>query len=366
MVSLKNLKRHIRNIRVFRAYSGLELAKQALLFPLDYYFRDGRSCYPLNIAFFVTLRCNARCSMCNLSEILNEKEKNEPSVSDIEKFLSGIENIKPSIILFGGEPFVRKDLVEIVSAIKRRGLSCGIFTNGTMLNEGIVNALSGLKLDFIAFSVQGVGNTHDDIVGVKGAYNSLMRNLDLFLKNRRQTRVVMHIMITEKNLEELNELARLGKDKHVDLVRFGHPTFFTGSDIERNQNVLNNIFPGENIKEMSYLYDPAGQGNTYYSAIKQLKEKFGKTIAFIPDLSLQEIRSWYSDRFKINAKCLFIWRGLFIYPNGDVYPCESLRYPLGNIYKEGFMDIWNSSKYVRLRRQLRKGLLPACARCCKL
>jgi len=366
MALLRELKRHVKNIKIFRAYSTFELAKQTALFPVDYYFRKGRSSYPLNVAFFVTLRCNARCTMCNLKDILNGGGQEEPTLDDIDRFLCSIKGVKPSIILFGGEPFVRKDIVDIVRVVKKRRFNCGMFTNGILLNKEIVESLTKLNLDFIVFSMQGVGDRHDRVVGIKGAYDKVLYNMGLFTKSSLYTKVIIHTTITGENLEDLVNLVYVAKDKRVDLMRFGHPTFFTSSDLEKNRRVCQSFFPEKDLSEMSYIYNPEGKGDKYYEAIKKLKEKFASDITFVPDLSLREVRSWYSDDFKTDRKCRFLWRGLFVYPNGDVYPCESLKYPIGNIYKDSFTKIWNNERYTKLRMVIKKGLLPACARCCKL
>jgi len=367
MISKNELTRHINNIKVFRAYSYAELLRQAVLFPVDYYIRGGKSCYPLNIAFFVTLRCNARCSMCNLKDILNDRGQTEPSLAQIEGFLDGIKGVKPSIILFGGEPFVRSDLVDIVSAIKRRGFSCGVFTNGTLLNDNMIRDLCILKMDFIVFSIQGTRDIHDKIVGLRGAYDKLFHSMEQFTHHEGcHTKVITHTMITEENLSDLTTLTYEIKKADVDLIRFGHPTYFAPGDAEKNKKVCEKFFPEGVISEMSYFYNADHKIEEYYKAIRDLKNTFNGGITFVPELDLDEIRDWYSSDFKTTRKCRFLWRGLFIYPNGDVYPCESLKYPLGNIYEKEFKDIWNSDKYVHLRKILRKRLLPACVRCCKL
>jgi len=366
MMYLKEFKRHAKNIKIFRAYSGLEFAKQAVLFPFDYYFKKGKASYPLNIALFVTLRCNARCGICKLRDTLNKRGEKEPTPEDIDRFLSSIRGTKPSIILYGGEPFIRKDMVEITRVVKKRGFRCGIFTNGILLDQKIINGLVDAKLDFIVFSIQGKGRAHDETVGVKGAFDKLLENMDLFIKQKKHTKVIAQIMITEENTEDLRDLARIASSKGADLIRFGHPTFFTPSDVAKNKKVCEQFFPKNDISEMSYAYDPDENINKYYDSIKALKEEFGGKITFLPDLELNEVKNWYSSDFKTNRKCLFLWRGIFIYPNGDAYPCESLAYPIGNIYREKFSEIWNNDRYVALRKLIKKGLLPACARCCKL
>ena len=94
--------------------------------------------------------------------------------------------------------------------------------------------------------------------------------------------------------------------------------------------------------------------------------KYKGRVHMTPDLKLDEVKNWYSNNFKSNRNCYFVYRGCFIYPNGDVVPCESFGFVMGNITKQKFMEIWNSKKYIKFRRNLRKGLYPGCARCCKL
>ncbi|NQT23152.1 MAG: radical SAM protein, partial [Candidatus Omnitrophica bacterium] len=208
--------------------------------------------------------------------------------------------------------------------------------------------------------------THDSIVGVKGAFEKLLRNVAFFAKQKKYTKIIAQIMITEENLGELSELSSLLKEEGADLIRIGHPTFLSASDVDKNKKICEKHFPGEDISGMSYISDTGERSDRYFNAIKELKNKFNHNLAFLPNLGDSEIRDWYSKDFKTHRKCLFLWRATFIHPNGDVHPCESLKYPIGNIYKEEFDKIWNGKKYIKLRKLLKKGLLPACTRCCKL
>ncbi|GAG99570.1 unnamed protein product, partial [marine sediment metagenome] len=71
--------------------------------------------------------------------------------------------------------------------------------------------------------------------------------------------------------------------------------------------------------------------------------------------------------FKARRKCFFVWGTLFISPNGDVMPCQFYPdYKLGNIRDAKLKEIWNNEKYRKFRLELKKGLFPGCARCCKL
>lgn len=369
MKVLKKIKRELNNIRMLNAYSLWELAKQAVLFPIDYYFRkDCKSSAVKNIALFVTLKCNARCKMCNIFELLNKGENPDPSFEKIENFIGSVANTKnkPGIILFGGEPFIRSDIFEIISLVKNHKLSCGIFTNGLLLNQEKINKIIDLKLNYIAFSLQGIGDVHDQIVQIPGAFDKMVENIKYFTSQKRKTKVIIHATISEDNVDQLEKIIKLGKELKVDGVRLGHPTFFTPTEYDKNKSACQIIFPKENIKGVSYIYDPAEKSKELAEKVIFIKRKYEDSVAFSPELDEEEIKNWYSPEFKSKRKCYFIWRGAFVYPNGDVCPCEFFYYPIGNIYKDDFNTIWNNQQYCRFRKVLKKGLLPGCARCCKL
>lgn len=362
------IKKQYNNLMIFRAYSFPRLLKEAFLLPKDLLSNSGESSSVLNIALFVTTRCNARCAMCNITGIINDKSKTDIPLDKIEGLLDDVAHYRPSIILFGGEPFVRKDIVDIVRSVKKRRLGVGMFTNGISLDETLINNLIEAKLDYIAFSLQGTKKVHDSILSVPGAYDKMIRNISAFTAIKpKATKVITHTTISEYNIADLSNIARTALDLGVDLVRFGHPTFYSSGEEKRSSEVLKSTFKdSDEIKAASYIYDVSGKEDLYLEKIKELQAEFGSKISFTPDLGHEELKAWYSPNFRSKRSCLFAWRGLFIHPNGDVYPCESISYNMGNVFEEGFSKVWNGSKYKEFRRILKKGLTPACARCCKL
>lgn len=361
------IKRQYVNFRIFKAYSLTTLAKEAFLLPKDMLSWSGASSNVLNIALFVTMRCNAQCSMCNITDVLNDRHMPDIPLEKIERLLDDVKRYRPSIILFGGEPFVRKDIVDIVKAVKKRGLTVGMFTNGTLLDQKTVDALISEKLDFIAFSLQGSSQVHDKILSVPGAYDKMVSAIRFFTeRSKRHTKVVIHATVCEHNATDLENIAKLGRELKVDLVRFGHPTFFSFQEKERATQTLKTVFAGDDVNTMSYIYDIRGKERLYADNIIAVRKKYGDAISFTPELGDDEMKSWYSTDFTSKRRCLFALRGCFIYPNGDVYPCESISYKMGNVFEQGFAAVWNGPRYKKFRRELKNGIFPACARCCKL
>ncbi|MDD2751948.1 MAG: radical SAM protein [Candidatus Omnitrophica bacterium] len=361
---LKSLwRRYYQNVSLLNAYSTADFLKQLALFPKDYYFGRGRSSFPLNINLALTLRCNAACSMCALSELLNSTNNKELSLPEYKNFINHCSRFRPGFVLYGGEPFLRKDIFEIIAEIKGHKLSCGAFTNGQLLDKHMLDELIKLKMNFMVFSLYGPSQVHDRIVGIKGAYEKIIQNAAYLKKHRKNTKVIIHCTVSDQNIGHLDEICRLSV---CDNVRFGHLTFIPQQLKERAVSGLKAAFPEEEIPFKTHIYDPQPQKiHEFVENLSRLRKD--AKLFFTPELSNKEIPDWYNHEFRTQRRCLFIWRGVFIAPNGDVYPCMgNFYYKMGNILEDNLGKIWNNEKFVGLRRNLKKGLLTACARCCRL
>ncbi len=125
---------------------------------------------PLTSHILVTKHCNLDCKMCFVYP-LDKKEKKEatpePTLEQILYLIDESCRLGAQVIIpFGGEPLIRKDIGEIVRAIKRRGRFCILYTNGVFVEE----RLKDLKgVDQLVISIDGDERTNDAIRG-KGVY----------------------------------------------------------------------------------------------------------------------------------------------------------------------------------------------------
>ncbi|MBN1127519.1 MAG: SPASM domain-containing protein, partial [Chitinispirillaceae bacterium] len=91
---------------------------------------------------------------------------------------------------------------------------------------------------------------------------------------------------------------------------------------------------------------------------------------FLPDIGTEaEIRRYYGDH-SWNCgypSCESIYFIAEISPDGRVTPCRDYQdYTAGNINTQSFYDVWNGEKFKTFRREMKKGLMPVCTRCCGL
>jgi MoaA/NifB/PqqE/SkfB family radical SAM enzyme len=305
--------------------------------------------------------------MCSFEASKFCSPNEELSLDDIKGFIKYESKRKLHIFLSGGEPFLREDIFEIIEAIVKSGLTCGICTNGTLLDEKKIKELIKLKPAFIIFSLHGVKDTHDKVTGVSGSFERLLKNIKI-LSSLNKIKIIVNCTVTRSNRLQLKELTELTETLRVSALRFEHLNFVTTSQIDAHRYICEKEFPGQNIELSSYLGEigPYEDYHHFITQMQKVKNGFKIPVSFKPFLKDRELKLWYSDNFKINRRCFFIWRSLFISPSGDVIPCQFLIYKLGNIKTENLDSIWNNEKYRDLRLKLKRGLLPGCARCCKL
>lgn len=85
----------------------------------------------------LTYGCNLSCVYCYNKKVINNEEE-ELGTDDWIKIINKMELIGvESVILTGGEVFLREDLYEICQYIKNKGIKVTILTNGTLLHEGL-------------------------------------------------------------------------------------------------------------------------------------------------------------------------------------------------------------------------------------
>ena len=123
--------------------------------------------------------CNLNCKHCRVSE-KNDKEQLslvQAKMLLAELWYEGVTKLN----LSGGEPFLRKDLFEILE-YARKFDDIVITTNGTLLNEEVCQKLSEFSNIKLSISLDGMEKTHDEFRRKKGTFKTVINNLVLLKK----------------------------------------------------------------------------------------------------------------------------------------------------------------------------------------
>lgn len=304
---------------------------------------------PLLVNLEITKRCNLRCIHCNIrktpetySDIINK----EFSTSEVKQIVDSLKVLGTKYIsISGGEPFLRKDIFELIEYIKNNGFGLHISSNGLLIKEDVANRINDLGLDTISISLDAVNpELHDKIRGVKYAFDMAIEAIKN-LKNCKDRHIQIGIspIITDVNLDDLPKLVDFAKDLGVDAIRFqpwhislGHNETETMLNIKTDR--LENL---DNIIEQ--VIDRTKKCGIYTNS----------------DTYLRGVKKYFQDKERIDVEC---FAGSFtcnIDWLGNVVACAFISH-IGNVREESFGDIWNSQRFNDVRRDITKGNCQKC------
>ncbi len=181
-------------------------------------------------------RCNCNCIMCSVANAINSRDKNG-SIKSFEEVKNDIDiaaRSEANIFAFsGGEPTLRKDLIELVKYAKKKIPNIEIQSNGRLFYykrycEELIQA--GVN-NFVVSFYSPLEDVHDRIMGVKGAYKQTLQGLKN-LKELKQI-VKVNIVILKLNYFYLSELVKFLLELGAKEFRFIYVTI--------EGNVFNNI-----------------------------------------------------------------------------------------------------------------------------
>lgn len=287
----------------------------------------------------VTSRCNARCEHCG-SSCGYEKPKNEISKEKLMETLKEIsEHYDASEILLnvtGGEPFLRKDLFEIMDYAVSLGYRWGITSNGILIDEELVNKIVKSKMSTISISIDGLKETHEAFRKVPGVWDKIIKGIKLMLNEPSIECVQVTTVANKKNINELEELYKVVLDLGVKYWR-----------------VVNCDPIGRAKDNDEILLDPKG----YRKLFKFIYEK-RKENKIVVDYGCSHYLGLNMEK-EIRDQHFFCMTGLYvgsILSNGDIFVCPNVerRKELiqGNINTDSFVEVWEN-KFKEFRHERR-------------
>lgn len=184
---------------------------------------------PLHASIVATYACNLRCGMCELwkRDLAYKKDgRKELTTDEMKKVIADFAAIGTSGVGFtGGEPILRKDMLDLIKYAKAKGLVTHMSTNGLLMNEVMVKKILDSGLDAIGFSLDGCNpQTHDKIRGVKGSFDKVISGIKNFVSLREESGkniiVIVVCVISRKNINEILGLVNLLERIGVDRISF--------------------------------------------------------------------------------------------------------------------------------------------------
>jgi radical SAM protein with 4Fe4S-binding SPASM domain len=284
---------------------------------------------PYKLTFAVTYWCNYRCVHCN---IWQKRPQNELTLDEIREFSKKYPYFK-WFNLTGGEPFLRRDFVEIVKALKESSLNPILFNTTTnSFNQNYiyekVKEILGLRIpkNVVVISLDGYKELHEKIRGVPNSFDraielfSLLKNLS---KEHKNFTTYFGYTLSHFNvgnfLKTFFEVKKIIKnitldDFHINIYHISAHYYSNVSEDIREEEKIN--------EELSKL-------------IKLKTIAKTKTINFIDNIYLKKAYEYLKTN-KTPFSCKALTSSVFIDSWGYVYPCTIWNFPLGNLRENNY------------------------------
>jgi len=295
------------------------------------YFK-GYSFFPYFVSFIITNRCNLRCNFCYQKKLLKNSQELDFNFDDIELVEKNINSFlfKPNIHIFGGEPMLHQNFIDIMNYFDEKGNKLYITSNGTKLkyySRELLN-LKNLKEINISLNMKN--------------WNKIIKTMEE-LKETKNVRINAIFTLSSQNCHKISTVIKTFKNVNIDSIILQHLIFFNYSNHDVDVDLI-------------------------LSQLSSIENVFKPSLRFFPPIKIKDIKNYYENPdFPNKNKCLKPWFVVMILPNGDVIPCEQENPKLvGNIKREPLVKIWNNDKFRSFREKIQnKGLNDnMCFRCC--
>ncbi len=333
------------------------------------WYKYGRA-PPYKIDIEPTAGCNLKCKFCWT------REKSRLRACNYKKKLNGktifriIEEaaelgVREWQIAGGWEPLIRpKIIMKMMKMIKEFGMYGCITTNGTLFTARMIKNMVEIGWDQILFSVEGPdAATHDYLVGKKGAFEKVKKNLLLF-KYWKETyktnkpKYSIHAVLCNVNYTKLSDMVLFGKKVGCEGVNF-EPLIVWGEESEKIK--LKEHHMKTLKKEIKRALKLAERLNVPTNLKWWLNE------ALVEKKDMTEImRKMKRGGGFLNSPCFYPWLGMEIRVSGRVTPCRLCdnEDPCDSVFEKNLEDIWYKGYLSDFRKDMIKWKLANfCSRC---
>jgi AdoMet-dependent heme synthase len=305
------------------------------------------NCVPHVVAWNLTRRCNLECAHCYIAAGPSESATGELDTAQCRRILDGILEVNPSpmIILSGGEPLLREDLTAIARDATDRGATVVVGTNGTLLTDERIAALTAAGVRGVAVSVDSLRPSyHDNFRHGKGSLADTQAALARLRAHRLD--FIVQTTVTKGNRAELERLVAWAADEAA---------------VSFNCYFLVATGRGASLTDLS----PTDYEAVLADLTRWQREYRGRMLvrAKCAPHFMRHVHQADPDSPILNyeTRCPCGTQYCRITPDGKLTPCPYMPEVAGDLRTQSFAELWRSAP---LFRRLREGELGGkCGRC---
>lgn len=262
----------------------------------------------------ITSKCNLACQHCGAPDKKGEEELDLNSVLNLLEQMVKMNCYE--LIIAGGEPFCRPDILDILVKASESRIHTAILTNGTMIDEKIASNLGELPyLTYVRISMEYTGEELDTYRGRPGVFKDIQQGIQ-YLKQNGIT-VGLNTTIDKRNISQVGDILDFALEQKVNFIRFA-PIELVGKS--RDREIDESFYIDALIRILRLM----GERSDYLN----------HELAQLPSNQDQLIKRFLTGCPASTISCS-------IGCNGDANPCPFIQANSGlNIRDNALEDIW--------------------------
>jgi radical SAM protein with 4Fe4S-binding SPASM domain len=284
--------------------------------------------YPLELVMDPSDICNLHCPLCPTGQGRSDRSKGKMSFANFKRTVDELGSYLYRIDLHNwGEPLLNPDLFKMIAYAHAYGIEVRVSSNLNALDQTKAEKLVKSGLDVLIVSLDGASQETYSKYRVGGSFEKVTNGIKIITAMKNELSVsrpliVWQFLVMKHNEHEISKAKLYSEKLGVNKINLWAIRCDMGREIFWND-----------------------------------KTKIERTADWLPkneNFLLYDLAT--CERKSKPRTCNFLWVQAAINWNGSVSPCCALyeeKYDFGNAFNEGFMHVWNNSKYQQARRVVR-------------
>ncbi|HQU99620.1 MAG: SPASM domain-containing protein [Bacteroidia bacterium] len=288
---------------------------------------------PVSVSIEPTTSCNLRCPECPSGLRQFTRPTGMLAMDDYQMVVNQLhKQLWYLIFYFQGEPYLNKNLFEMIKYAVQHKIYTATSTNGHYLTDENAKATVTSGLDRLIISIDGLTQEVYEQYRIGGALNKVIEGTKRLVAWKQKLKsktphIIFQFLVVKPNEHQINELYQLANTLGVNEVKLKTAQVY---DYKHGNKLIPSI-------EKYARYVRAADG-TYYLKNEMINHCW---------------KMWHS--------CVITW-------NGTVVPCcfdKDATHPLGNLKNQSFKTLWQSASYNQFRQDVigTRSNIDICANC---
>jgi len=288
----------------------------------------------------ITDRCNLRCTHCYQEDYSGSNELSLDALRRIaDEIIRTLSkwNKSGDIAITGGEPLLKEEMFPLIRYLESADeiASLDILSNGTLINENIVEQIRDLKkIRCVQISLEGASPESNDRIRGKGTFKKAMASIGLL----RKSAISVNIMFTlqRSNLGDIPSLIDLAIAEGISNL-----TIERVVPIGMGNRIRNELLSAEEIKDVFGYISERAEQEINIGGLTSISRS--RPLWIMCNRNGDSPSAQVSNKDTPGGICSIGLDGLCILPDATVLACRRLPIPIGNLKTDSLLKIWHTS-----------------------